>query len=172
MVSASDSENRNCVQGVLTRPVIYPNETVSQMTAVFTTDQLLARLSERGIRNSAVAQVLQVHPSRVTEMRKGLRSIKLDEAARLVEAFDLEAPPSRPAPALPAPVARLLVRYIAAELGFPLEEASHQLAELAEDVRAFVEYAGNQKGRGSVEATEAFFEALRLRRPSPLTADQ
>jgi hypothetical protein len=40
------------------------------------------------------------------------------------------------------------------------------LAELAEDVRAFAQFVMDPKVRSSAEAAEAFFEAMRVRRPT------
>lgn len=161
----SNSENRNAPQAEIAEVVIAPLNWFSQSEVVLTTAELLARLTERGIKNKAIAEALGVHPSRVTEMFKGERSIKLDEAAKLVSEFGLESPPSQKVPALPAPVAALIVQHVALQLGRPLEEGSSQLQALSEDIRAFAEFVTDPKVRESIDLAMAFFQAMRLRRP-------
>lgn len=170
VMGISVTENRNAFQAAITGCVIYPPRGLRQSNSVLNTVELLARLDERGIRNVDVAHAINVSPSRVTEIKKGERAIKLDEAFKLVEAFDLESPQGQPAHPLPAAVARLVVRYIALETGSPLARSEADLEELAEDVRAFVEFVADPKVRDSVEAAEAFFQAMRLRRPRPALA--
>lgn len=166
VIPDSLTEKRKTTQDPISDCVIYPGAAVRQYRAMLTTAELLARLDERGVKNSQIARALDLTPSRITELRKGERALKHDEAVRLVEAFDLESEPNhRPTP-LPAPVSRLIVRYLAAELGVPLPEADKRLLELSEDVRAFAEFVTDPKVRQSVEAAEAFFQAMRLRRPT------
>jgi hypothetical protein len=130
---------------------------------VLTTVELLEQLNEKGVKNADIARALDVAPSRVTELKKGERALKLDEAAKLVEQFSLELPPgSQRVSPLPAPISRLIVRYIAAELACPVEEP--RLLEIAEDVRAFAEYVTDPKVRGSIDLQAAFFDVMRLRR--------
>lgn len=137
---------------------------------------LLALMRERDIRNKDIAAALKLSPSRITELYNGGRDLSLDEAVTLVERFGLDQPPSpqqAPAPpvsALPASVARLIVQYLANELN--AQDNPDLLAELAEDVRAFAQYVTDPKVRDSVEAAEAFFQAMRVRRPSPAQADR
>jgi hypothetical protein len=130
---------------------------------VLDTDELLSRLERRGIRNIDIARVLGLPDSRVPEIRKKTRKLSLDEGAKLIRAFELEQGP--PVQALPLPVIRLLVLHIARRTGVSLQE--EQVADLAEDLRAFAEYAADPRVRGSVEAAEGFFRALQIRAPSP-----
>jgi hypothetical protein len=132
-----------------------------QPASVLDTDELLGRLEARGVRNVDIARVLGLPDSRVPEIKTKRRALKLDEGAKLVRAFGLE-PDQAPNP-LPASIVRLLVRYIAEELRAETDEA--HLADLAEDVRAFAEFVAEPKVRSSIEAAEAFFQAMRLRRP-------
>lgn len=132
------------------------------------TDELLARLDANKIRNIDIARVLNLPDSRVPEIKTKRRALKLDEAAKLVRAFALE--PNSMASPLPHSVLRLVVQYVAVELGISPQE--HQLAELTEDVRAFSEFVAEPKVRRSAEAAEAFFQAMRLRRPKSVEAAQ
>lgn len=134
---------------------------------MLTAAELLARLNERGVKNADIARALKVTPSRITEMKKGERRLLLDEAVKLVEVFELESPQGHPASPLPAPIARLVVQYVSHELGANLEGNQDQLEELAQDIRAFAEFVADPSVRESVEAAEAFFQAMRLRRPKP-----
>jgi hypothetical protein len=161
------TENRNSLQAQFAECVIYVARAVLHPRSVLTTVELLKRLEERGIANKQIADALNLSPSRVTEMYKGERAIKLDEAAKLVSVFGLESEPgSEKASVLPGPVSRLVVRYIAASLGVA-EPDPVLLQELAEDIRAFAEFVSDPKVRDSLVAAEAFFAAMRLRRSSP-----
>lgn len=159
------NENRNTPQQLFTDCVIPQFYGVRQTGGVLTTVELLSRLEEKGVVRADIARTLNVAPSRVTEMFKGERAIKLDEAAKLVSEFDLESEPSQRVSPLPAPVARLMVRYIAVELECQAEE--NQVQDIAEDIRAFAEFVTDPAARGSIEMAEAFFHAMRLRRPKP-----
>jgi hypothetical protein len=165
VMSGSISENRNSTQAEFAERVIASLSPCVHARGVLTTAELLARLTERGIRNSDIARALGVHPSRVTEMFKGDRTIKLDEAAKLVAEFGLESEPSPRVSPLPGPVSALLVQHIASSLGRPLEEGSPQLQALTEDIRAFAEFVTDPKVRESIDLAMAFFQAMRLRRP-------
>lgn len=158
------TENRNERKGRIADCVIYPPSFSVQPNVMLTTRELLATIEQRGIKNHEIATALDVSPSRVTEMRKGTRAIKLDEAAKLVSVFALEEPLQAPrVSALPAPIARLIVLYVAAELGVA-ESNPHQVEALAEDVRAFAEFVTDPKVRGSIDAADVFFQAMRIRR--------
>lgn len=125
------------------------------------TDQILAMLEERGVRNVDIARTLGLPDSRVPEIRQKKRALKLDEGVKLARAFGLES--TRPVPPLPAAVSRLIVQYLAGELGSHPDE--NRLAELSEDLRAFSEFVADPKVRRSLDAAESFFQAMRLRRP-------
>jgi transcriptional regulator with XRE-family HTH domain len=161
------TENRNVCKPEIAGCVIYRAGCMVQQTFMLTTGELLSRLEQRGIKNHQVAKALGVSPSRVTEMRKGERAIKLDEAAKLVSEFGLEEQPAtEKVPPLQAPIARLIVTYVAGELGLA-EGDSAQLEDIAQDVRAFAEFVSDPAVRESIDAAETFFQAMRLRRPRP-----
>jgi hypothetical protein len=130
---------------------------------VLDTDELLSRLDARGVRNIDIARALGLPDSRVPEIRKKTRALKLDEAVKLVRVFSLE----QEVPAAPPPdsILRLVVRYVAEQLG--VHPQNGQLEELTQDVRAFSAFVADPRVRRSVEAAEGFFQALRLRRPEP-----
>ena len=167
VIPTSDSENRNFTQAELAKGVIAPFTAQVHLGGVLTTAELLARLTERGIARNEIAKALGVHPSRVTEMFKGDRNIKLDEAAKLVSAFDLESAQSQRVSPLPGPIAKLIVLYVAEELRIDLQRNSALIEALSEDVRAFAEYVTDPRARESIDLAEAFFRAMRLRRPDP-----
>jgi hypothetical protein len=140
---------------------VAPRYDYAQTPGVLDTDELLSRLEARGVRNIEIARVLGLPDSRIPEIKSKRRALKLDEGAKLTQAFGLEQ--GRPAEPLPESVVQLLVRYIAAELR--VEPDEEHLTDLAADVRAFAEFVADPKVRSSVEAAEAFFQAMRLRRP-------
>lgn len=130
---------------------------------MFDTEELLARLKQKGVKNVEIARALGLPDSRVPEIRRKDRALKLDEAVKLVRAFGLEQ--DQAASPLPDPVLRLLVRYIASELSVPLDQNEARLAELTADLRAFAEFVADPKVRRSIDAAEGFFRAMHLRRP-------
>jgi hypothetical protein len=150
---------------VPTKWVVALSYALRQSGAVLDTDELLTALKEKGVRNVEIARVLGLPDSRVPEIRDKRRALKLDEGAKLVRAFGLE--PSPEAMPLPAPILRLAVRYMAAELGHP-EEDQDRLEELIADIQAFGEFVADPKVRRSIEAAEGFFQAMRLRRRAPV----
>jgi hypothetical protein len=164
------TEIRNECNSDVQKSIIYPEGPLGQLTTMLTQGELLTRLrallGDKKIRNADIARAIDIHPSGVTELLKpGGRNLKLDEAVKLVEAFDLESPPSQRVPPLSGRISRLIVMYVAGELGVSQDARREQLEELAEDVRAFAELVADPKYRDSVEAAEAFFQAMRLRRP-------
>lgn len=147
------------------------SDELRQSRGMFDTEELLARLRQKGVKNIEIARALGLPDSRVPEIKRKDRALKLDEAVKLVRTFGLEQ--DQAAIPLPAPVVRLLVRYIASELSSPLVDTDPRLEELTEDVRAFAEFVADPKVRRSIEAAEGFFRAMRLRqRKSGATAPQ
>ena len=126
-------------------------------------EQLLARLEEVGVRNVDIEKVLGLPSSRVSEIRTGKRRVQLDEAAKLVKAFGLEIPAGQISP-LSLSVARLIVRHVAFELG--ASPSDHDVEELAADLRAFGRFVSDPQVRDSVQAAEAFFQGIQIRRAS------
>lgn len=155
------TEKRNALQAAFPVCVIYAATRIVQANGMLTTGELLARLDERGVRNHEIAKCLNISPSRVTELRRGERAVKLDEAVKLAQAFELEQ--GHEARPLPLPMLRLAVLHVARRLGVsPQEEA---VADLAADLRAFSEFAAKMKVRESLEAAEIFFQAIQIRHP-------
>jgi plasmid maintenance system antidote protein VapI len=130
---------------------------------MFDTDELLARLKEKGVKNIEIARALDLPDSRVPEIYRKDRALKLDEAVKLVRAFRLEQ--DQAIVPLQPQVLRLLVRYMAMQLGASLAEDDPRMEELTADIRAFSAFVADPKIRRSIEAAEGFFEAMRLRRP-------
>ena len=107
-----------------------------------------------------------VHNSAVTEMfKEGGRKLKLDEAARLVEVFDLERESFPPVPPLPASVYEAAVLYVATELG--VKPDPHLVQELGQDIRAYATLVRDRNVADQIEIIPQFFEMMRLRRPGP-----
>jgi antitoxin component HigA of HigAB toxin-antitoxin module len=127
---------------------------------VLDTEELLALLDSKGIKNVQIAKALGLPDSRAAEIRSRKRAIKLDEAAKLVRAFQLEE--ARQVPPVPLPIFRLVIRDLAHQLHVrPSEE---QVEALADELRAFASFLSDRRVRQSIEAAEGFFQALRFRR--------
>jgi hypothetical protein len=131
--------------------------------------ELLAALEAKGITNAEIGRVLNLPSSRVSEIMRATpgkdttlkpRELSYDEGVKLARAFLPES--AQQAPPLAIGILRLIVLHIARALDCRVPE--EQLAELAEDLRAFSEYASDPKVRGNAEISEAFFRALQIRR--------
>lgn len=155
-------------QGVSTRNladcVIDPAHESVHPPLVLDSRELLAQLDARGVRNADIARALKIDPARVTEMKKGQRRLLLDEAVKLVEAFELESGPAAP-PLHPA-VPLLIARHIVGALGLKLKPDDPRLQELVADLSAFSRFVRDPQVRESLEAAEQFFLAMNLRRAS------
>jgi transcriptional regulator with XRE-family HTH domain len=165
VINRDYNENREVCKAPFANSVIYGIGSLRQPKRVLTTGELIARLDEKRVKNADIARALNVSPSRVTDIKKGERRLQLDEAAKLVVAFGLESPPSpeRVVP-LSARVTRLLVEYVALELGCDPETNQGRIDELTKDVRAFAAHVADPQVRDSEALAETFFQALRLRR--------
>ena len=126
------------------------------------TNELLSKLKLIGARNVDIARVLGLPDSRVPEIYSGKRQLKLDEAVKLVRAYELDEQPTGDSLSpVSAPIARLLVLHVARELG--LDPRPEVISNLAEDLRAFSELALDRTVRDSVQAVDGFLRGLRLR---------
>lgn len=171
MVENSVTENRNTTQAVVPESAVYPELLRGHVINMMKTGEilglLLAKVNAKEITKTEIAEAAGIGKSRVSELfGSGTgRNLSHDEAVKLVERFQLESPPAQKVSPVPGPIARLVVLYVAQELGIHLEERPDQLEELAEDVRAFAEYVADPQVRESLDAAEHFFRAIRVRRP-------
>lgn len=152
------------MQQAITHSIVADDLFRVHSSGVITREQLLARLNAKvkagELKNVDIAKALDLPDSRIPALLRGERRIYFDEATRLVEAFELEQGRTR----LASSVMRLAVRHVAGALKADSDEA--QVANLAEDLRAFFEYVADPKVQDNLTAVEAFFQAMRLRRPS------
>jgi predicted XRE-type DNA-binding protein len=154
------AENVNFVKQDFAASVIDSLSYSVKPDPVLDTRELLALLEARGIKNREIAKALGVNDSRVTEIKKGQRQVKLDEAATLVRTFGLEQ--NRLEPLHPR-MSRLLVQYVAAALGKKLDPETPESREVIATVEAFSRFVADPQVRGSVEAADNFFRAMMLR---------
>lgn len=162
-----DTDYRNHAQAPVAVSAIYRLARLPQSRPVLRTADILRLLEEKGIPRTEIADTIKIGKSRVTELYKGERTLKLEEAATLVEKYDLESESGQQVQPLPASIYRLACQYVAQELG--VAPPPGLLDELALDMRAFVAHVRDPKVRGSIEAAEAFFRAMQLRRPDQPT---
>jgi hypothetical protein len=130
---------------------------------MMTGEQILARLEDARVRKSDIAKTLGLPDSRVAEMYGGRRLLKLDEAVKLVETYQLEETRDEITP-LPLPIARLLVLHVAQAVGHKLSAEDPLVSELAADLRAFALFAADRRVRDSVQAAEGFLRGMQTRR--------
>jgi hypothetical protein len=131
--------------------------------AMLSTADLLRALEVRKVKKERIAEVLGIDPAGVSRLYSAganPRQLKLDEAKKLVEAFNLEAPPT-PSP-LPIPIARLAALYCADSFGVAIDQTDPRIEEVARDLRAFSMFAADPRVRESTEAVQGFFQGLRL----------
>lgn len=168
-VMASYYDKRSKASSTLTKYGLDRSYNTIHVGGVLTKGELFAALEAKGVTNVQMQNALELPSSRVSELRRGFpgsdtdlkpRELTYDEGVKLIQAFlpelDQQAPP------LPVPILRLVVLHIARRLGCPVRE--EQVSDLAEDLRAFAEYASDPKVRGLPEAADGFFRALSLRR--------
>lgn len=178
MSGTSVTEFRKDVQARFPKGDIYRAIIAAQITGMISTGEILAELQKKldakTITKTQIAKVAGIGNNRVSELFGSGTGRRLlhDEAVKLVEGFGLERLPSQPVAPVSPQIYRLVVQYVAAELGVPLSERQQQVEELAEDVRAFGELLRDPKYRDAPELAETFFQAIRLRRPTRDKADQ
>jgi transcriptional regulator with XRE-family HTH domain len=145
-------------------PIEYlPN--MRQIARVIDSDTLLRKLLDAGITQAKIARVLRVDPSQISQLYKGKRQIKLDEAKKLVEEFDLDGADA--APPINEQTARLLILHMANRLGSPLLPTDDLVQELALDFQAFSKFARSHLPALSPEATTAFLAGISFDRQRP-----
>lgn len=165
-------DNRRSGSSAFTNCVVAGSYELSHLAAVLDKQELLAALAQKGVKNAQIEKVLDLPSSRVTEIRwatpgreppagRKPRELTYDEGVKLTRAFGLE--PDRPVDPLPPAVTRLVVRYIAQELGAVPED--RRVRDLSEDLRAFSEYVADPRVRHNLAAAEEFFRVMHLRRP-------
>jgi predicted XRE-type DNA-binding protein len=177
MSENSVTEFRNSPQVPFPNRDIYRSLVAAQITGMISTGEILAELQKKldakDITKTRIAEVAGIGKNRVSELFGSGTGRRLlhDEAVKLVEGFGLERPQAPQVAPVSPQILRLVVQYIAGELGVPLTERQAEVAELAEDVRAFAELLRDPKYRDAPEVAETFFQAMRLRRPAPEKAD-
>lgn len=120
---------------------------------------LLKLLKDRGVTQAAIGRCLGLPSPRISEMYKGERRLQLDEAKKLVESFGVDEAAISP---LSEPVARALAIYAAETLGLQASPEDERVEELAQELRAFSEFAVDPRVRDSVESIQGFLRGLRL----------
>jgi hypothetical protein len=138
---------------------------------VLGTDEILARLRAKKIRNVDIARALELPDSRVPAIFRKERRLTLEEGVRLVEAFGLEEAPLSP---LPPSILRLVALHIARSLGAETGPEDARMRELLADLEAFSRFVADPQVRESIAAAERSFgrwnfvqELLQKRRQKP-----
>lgn len=132
----------------------------AQNAPMLSADELLTLLRKRGVKNAQIERALKLPSSRVSELFKGERQLKLHEYKKLVEEFGLE----ELSPSLSEPIARLMVLYAAERLGAEMRPEDPQVEELAQEFAALSRFAADPDVRPSLDAFQAFLQGLRLGR--------
>lgn len=171
------TEKRKPSQAAIPNVGIYPELRVPQAAVMLSQGEIVAlleaKIALKEISQADVAEVLGVQPSRMTELFKHRKyQLRLDQAVKLVEAFQLESPRGRQVPPVPAETLRLVVLYVAEELGVSLLDNEALLEDLIADVRAFAEYVADSSRRDRLDLAEEFFRVMKVRRPTRQAADR
>jgi cyanate lyase len=122
---------------------------------MFDTKRLLDALRARGLSNAEISRAVGLPSSRIAEIFGGRRQVKLDEAKRLVEAFQLEERLDD-IDLLNADLARLLVLHVSRRVGDNLSPDDPIVQELAEDLAAFARFVQRQGQPPSPATAEGF----------------
>lgn len=121
-------------------------------------DEILEALKE--VPKVEIARVIGAAGSRVTELYKGERRLKLDEAQKLVAHYGLHEQGG-----LSEPVARMAVLWVAESLGKALRPSDQQLEELALDLQALSEFAARPEARKSLDRVAGFLDGRKRASP-------
>lgn len=157
-------EKRNISASPISAIVVDAAANFQQPLAMFDTKGLLDTLERKGVTRADIARALGLPSPRITEMYSGKRRVMLDEAKRLVDTFNLEQ--SDQVEPISEGVARLLARHVATRLGKPLPGDDPLLQELAEDLRAFANFAQHQRPAPTPDAAAGFLAGRQSGQPS------
>lgn len=147
--------NRSYVASDITTFVLAGLQLGAHNAPVLTQSEILNRIADRP--RAEIARVLDIPATRVTEMYGGRRQLKLDEARKLIDHYELVETPL----GLNGLVARLAVLYVAQQLGVDVDRSDPRLAETALDLQALAEFAARPEVQESVEAQLSGFLAGR-----------
>lgn len=157
MVTLCDNHTANASPNVIS-PIASDCDTLHSCSVIGSAE-LLAALKARNITQTAISRVLNVDPSQISQLYKGARQLKLDEAKRLVEAFDLDE--SSATPPISEQTARLLILHVADTFGIRLAASDSRVQELALDFQAFSKFARAHLPAPSPDATSGFLYGRR-----------
>lgn len=159
---------RNTLASPITASVIDRFGAYLHASNMLSARELLDALDAKSVSRADIARALGIAPPRVTELYKGERQLKLDEAKRLVEAFNLDGDASL-SPVLSEQVSRLLVLHVASHLAMPIDPADERVEGLALDLQALSQFARDHRSELSTDAASGF---LRGRKGNVQRIDQ
>lgn len=125
--------------------------------------EILDMLKDRP--RSELARVLKLPAPRVTELYKGERRLKLDEAQALVSHYRLQE-----VGGLSEPVARLAVHHVADSLGAALPADDPRLEEIALDLQELSAFAARPEVRQEVAQLSGFLAGRKTKPQRPASA--
>jgi hypothetical protein len=105
--------------------------------------------------------VLKLPQPRITELYKGERRLKLDEAQALVSHYRLQE-----VGGLAEPVARLAVLHVAESLGARIPADDPRLEEIALDLKELSEFAARPEVRQEVAQVSGFLAGRKTKLPN------
>ena len=126
---------------------------------MFSTDHLLAILTERRIKSAELAGFLGLIPASAERILAGSRHLRLEEARKLMEIFAAE--PVTPVAPLSLEIARLHVSHAADVLGVTVKPDDPRMEALARDFQATAAFTCDPSRRGSAEEAANFLSGLR-----------
>jgi hypothetical protein len=128
---------------------------------MFSTAQLLEALDAKlgHGKGVAISDCLKINSASASRLVNGERSLKLDEAKKLVEQFGLQAPQPKVGPISPE-VMRLLLLHVARSLGLTLRPDDPKIDEVARDLRMVLSLAPDSSVLQSEDAAKGFLLGL------------
>lgn len=129
--------------------------------------RLEAKLEAKEIQKKDIAAVLNISPQRISDLFDGGRKLKLDEAQRLVERFNLEDPGDAVTSIATLPVLAMIVRYTLQELAPGVVPDANRIQDIAKDCSAFLRYVADPQVRDNIDLAAAFFLARRAMDQKP-----
>jgi hypothetical protein len=148
------------------------NAVALHQAAMRDAEEILEALKQRGVKQERIAEVLGIARPNVTRLyapdpRTGKkRTLSYDEGQTLIETFGLDQDDDgQSVEPMSVPVARLAVQYVAQQLGVKIDPDDARVEDLAQDIRAYSEFAASSQIGENLDRAEGWLDGRRSRAP-------
>ena len=130
---------------------------------------ILTELAARGIKQGEIADALGITRPNANKLFKPAaktgktRSLTFDEGVTLIERFGLDKPDDSPVEAMGVRAARLVVQYVAQQLGVKIDPDDGRVEDLAQDIRAYSEFVATAHVGDNQDRAQGWLDGRRSR---------